>query len=133
MCDEIRCANKGCFEGEICPGSDSEEEMHHCVLCFWLTWDAKSLSCDACGRVHCPNCWQNTFVNMGDCENEETHCFDSEVVSLYNPDREWVCALCFLSTKEWWCADKKCLCPQKELCVASRWEKHRAYLKTENV
>ena len=115
MCDYSFCANKGCFEG-TCPGSDTEEEVHHCVLCGWLTWDAKSLHCDACNKICCPNCWQNTFVSMTECETVEL-------------PYEWICSTCFLIDKEMWCKDEKCSCPQKVEHIRASWKKHLSYLK----
>lgn len=109
MCDNVDCANKGCFEGDTCPGS--EEELHHCVLCGWLTWDGKSNICDKCVEVHCPCCWQNTFVYMDECEEIEQGGY------------EWICTPCFRANETLWCTSSDCPCSQKIDIVNSNYEK----------
>lgn len=69
MCDYPNCANKGTFEGEQCPGSDDENEHHHCVDCGQLWWENKGWYCFKCEDYWCPD-WQHTFKSPDDLKSD---------------------------------------------------------------
>lgn len=117
-CDEFLCAGRGCFEGEECPGSDDEEELHHCGICHWLTWDDKIVICDKCSLKACNHCWQNSYILLGYCDECE-----------YDEGLEHLCYECFMSIKNLWCSNKDCKCKQKPEKRTRDWNALQKYLK----
>jgi hypothetical protein len=122
-CSYPNCAGKGFqVEDSLCPGSDSEEEGHHCSLCGWMCWDPKSLICDECRSNYCGCCWQHTFVWI-DCEDL------SEVVDTY----EYLCTPCFFSSPRLWCENTDCDCSQKIDQVRQTWANINEMIKREDL
>lgn len=119
-CEFVNCAKKGCFEGDECPGSDNEEEVHHCELCGWLCWDAKSMRCDICHLNACAHCWQHSFVLLDECDE-------------YEIEEAWeaVCFRCFMNNKVLWCTNDECSCSQKREKVQKEWDELQRYLKEQ--
>lgn len=113
MCDYENCANKGTFEGNVCPGAD--EENQHCVDCGELWWVEKGLNCAHCEDYWCPQ-WTCLFVFL-DCDN----CGDD-----YGPE-EGICPRCFLENPEWWCTDKDCNCDCKKDLVEEMWNEWNSH------
>lgn len=108
-CSHEGCAGMGHFEGDVCPGSDDEDEMQHCVHCGELIWEDKGLHCENCGAYWCQIGWQNTFI-FPDCQNDTM-------------EHESVCADCFISTSKWHCNDASCNCDQKLEKVQAEYQK----------
>lgn len=108
-CTTPGCVACGHFEGDVCPGSDSDEEMHHCVHCGELTWEDKALTCDNCGAYWCLHGWQNTFI-FPECEH-----FEEKL--------EHVCHSCFVSNPKWWCVDDSCGCNCKIAEIRLEYDK----------
>jgi len=117
-CDEPICVGGGCFEGEECPGSDDEEELHHCGICYWLTRDDKILVCDKCGLKACNHCWQHGYILLGGCDECE-----------YDTGWESLCYEYFMSIEALWCPNNDCECDQKPEKKTRDWNALQKYLR----
>jgi hypothetical protein len=115
-CGKTGCAGSGTFEGDECPGSDSED--HHCVHCGALWWTDKGCSCDLCGDYWCPLGWQNTFVHLDMCEHNDS-------LEEYSIDK--MCYSCFIK-------DTRIHCPEEcQLNLGTVQNNYKAFIESESV
>lgn len=110
-CTRRGCIATGHFDGRECPGSDDEEEMHHCNDCGSLCWENKGSRCERCLKYWCVD-WQHLFIFL-DCDHVEC-------------TEEGLCAECFLVDPSLWCTDSGCLCSYKEAEVRKTYEEFLA-------